>query len=50
MPEEDAISVYTPMPFSNDFAVEPTIAKAVMVVPKTESRSSTGPTEWLATK
>jgi hypothetical protein len=50
MPDELAIRAYGPMPCSYAFADEPTIAKAVIVVPKTESKRSTGPTVWLAVK
>ena len=38
------------MPRSKALPVEPTSAKAVMVVPNTDIRSMNGPIEWLATK
>ncbi len=48
MPLAEAIMPYTPMPAVNASPVEPTSAKAVIVVPNSDINSRNGPIEWLA--
>ena len=50
IPEAEAISPYTPLPSSHALPVEPTRAKAVMVVPNTLMSSRNGPMDRSATK
>ena len=48
--DDDAISPKVTMPLANAWPDEPRIANAVMFVPKSESRNTTGPSERPARK